>query len=113
MKALKFKIVKDVHMKEKLGELKGKVDPKMFPEIMAIETAKVSDAIRIEFDFDLDYLMRAAKHHEINLQCDELKAFGFKIFNESKLSKQKKYMAECTPSQEVVVPMLEEVNALG
>lgn len=41
----------------------------------------MSDAIRVEFGYDADYLMRAAKHHEIDLKCDELMAFQTQVKN--------------------------------
>ena len=62
-------------MGEKLTEIKTKIDPKLLPEIIAIEASKVSDAIRVEFGFDAEYLLRAAQHHEIDLNGNELVAF--------------------------------------
>ena len=47
-------------MNEKLNEIKTKIDPKLLPEIIAIEASKVSDALRVEFGYDTDYLLRAA-----------------------------------------------------
>ena len=62
MKALKFRIVQDAKMKDKITDLKERVEPQMLPEISAIEMCKVNDALRCEFDFDLDYLFAAARH---------------------------------------------------
>ena len=65
VKALKFKILREVQMKDKLAELKSKIQPTQLPEIILIETAKVSDSVICEFNFDMSYLMAAAKHHNI------------------------------------------------
>ena len=48
-----------------MAHFRGTLAPAAIGEVHAIEQTKVSDSIFLEFGFDLDHLMNAAKHHKI------------------------------------------------
>ena len=79
IKAMKFKMQRELQMKDKLNDLKTKIQPAQLPEIVLIETAKVSDSVICEFNFDMSYLMAACKHHNITPNEPELRQFAMQL----------------------------------
>ena len=73
MRALKFKIIKDFEHKEKMTHLQTRIAPEALPEVAQIELYKISDAIHAEFGVDLDELIIAQRHHQIDPGCAQLR----------------------------------------
>ena len=65
IKASKFKFKRDMEMFRKLQSLKFTTSPQAQSEIQAIEMSKTSDALTIEFGFDLAHLAKASKHFNL------------------------------------------------
>ena len=87
-------------MFRKLQSLKFTTSPQSQQEIQAIEVSKTSDAILVEFGFDLAHLNRASKHFELE-KNEELMSFR-KIVIAQKESEEKAEFARATPPPEVV-----------
>ena len=113
MKALKLKIVKDIKLQEKMAHFRGTLAPAAIGEVHAIEQTKVSDSIFLEFGFDLDHLMNAAKHHKIAPDNPQLKSFAERVMNEAREANAKREFDQTKPSAEIVAEMLEEAKQLG
>lgn len=74
IKASKFKFKRDMDMFRKLQQLKFTTAPQQQNEIAQIEMSKTSDAIFLEFGFDLSHLVRATNHFNLT-ENEELKSF--------------------------------------
>lgn len=74
IKASKFKFKRDMDMYRKLQQLKFTTAPQQQQEIAQIEMSKTSDAILLEFGFDLSHLVRATQHFNLT-ENEELKSF--------------------------------------
>ena len=73
--------------------------------------SKTSDALVVEFGFDLSHLMRAMKHYKLT-DNEELKSFQ-KIVIAQKESEARKQQEAATPPPDVIKAMLVEADALG
>lgn len=74
VKASKFKFKRDMDMFRKMHSLKFTTAPQAQAEIQAIEMSKTSDALLVEFGFDLSHLSRASMHYKLE-DNEELKSF--------------------------------------
>ena len=74
IKASKFKFKRDMDMFRKLQSLKFTTSPQAQAEIQAIEMSKTSDALMVEFGFDLAHLAKASNHFKLE-ENEELKSF--------------------------------------
>ena len=63
-----------MEMFRKLQSLKFTTSPQAQSEIQVIEMSKTSDALVVEFGFDLAHLAKASKHFELE-NNEELKSF--------------------------------------
>ena len=63
--ASKFKFKRDMEMFSKLQSLKFTMAPQAQQEIQKIELSKTSDALTVEYGFDLQYLTQASKHYNL------------------------------------------------
>jgi hypothetical protein len=63
--ASKFKFKRDMEMFRKLQSLKFTMAPQAQQEIQNIELSKTSDALTVEYGFDLQYLTQASKHYNL------------------------------------------------
>jgi len=111
IKASKFKFKRDMEMFRKLQSLKFTTSPQAQSEIQAIEMSKTSDAITIEFGFDLAHLAKASKHYNLE-NNEELKSFR-KIVIAQKESEEKAEFDRAQPPQEVIQLIQEEGKLLG
>ena len=73
--------------------------------------SKTSDAIMVEFGFDLSLLMRAMKHHKLN-ENEELKSFQ-KIVVAQRDTEARKAIEAATPPKEQMAKLIAEANVLG
>ena len=111
IKASKFKFKRDMEMFRKLQSLKFTTSPQAQQEIQAIEISKTSDAILVEFGFDLAHLNRASKHYKLD-ENEELKSFR-KIVIAQKESEEKAEFDRAQPGPEVIEQLVAEGKALG
>jgi len=111
IKASKFKFNRDMEMFRKLQSLKFTTSPQAQAEIQAVEMSKTSDALQLEFGFDLTYLAQASKHHNLE-ENEELKSFR-KIVVAQKESEEKAEFERAQPPKEVVDAIVEEGKKLG
>ena len=63
--ASKFKFKRDMDMFRKLQSLKFTMAPQAQQEIQGIELSKTSDALTVEYGFDLAYLTQASRHYNL------------------------------------------------
>lgn len=73
--------------------------------------SKTSDAILLEFGFDLSHLVRATKHFNLT-ENEELKSFQ-KIVIAQKESEERQAFEKATPPKEVLEELFKEADALG
>jgi len=111
IKASKFKFKRDMEMFRKLQSLKFTTSPQAQSEIQAIEMSKTSDALVVEFGFDLAHLAKASKHYNLE-NNEELKSFR-RIVIAQKESEEKAEFERAQPSQEVITQIQEEGKVLG
>lgn len=111
IKASKFKFKRDMEMFRKLQSLKFTTSPQAQSEIQAIEMSKTSDALVVEFGFDLAHLAKASKHFELE-NNEELKSFR-KLVVAQKESEEKKEFERAQPPPERIAQIQEEGKALG
>lgn len=111
IKASKFKFKRDMEMFRKLQSLKFTTSPQAQAEIQAIEMSKTSDALTIEFGFDLTYLSQASRHFNLN-ENEELNSFR-KIVVAQKESEEKAEFDRAQPPKEVIDAIIAEGKALG
>lgn len=111
IKASKFKFKRDMEMFRKLQSLKFTTSPQAQAEIQAIEMSKTSDAITVEFGFDLAHLAKASKHFNLE-NNDELKSFR-RIVIAQKESEEKQEFERAQPPAEVIQKIQEEGKQLG
>jgi len=82
IKASKFKFKRDMEMYRKLQSLKFTTSPEAQNEIMNIEMSKTSDALLLEYGFDLSHLVKCSKHFKLH-ENEEIKnmftALGVRI----------------------------------
>lgn len=98
-------------MYRKLQQLKFTTAPQQQQEIAQIEMSKTSDALVIEFGFDLSHLVRGSQKY--NLQDnEELKSFQ-KIVVAQKESEEKAAFDRATPDDATCKQLLLDANALG
>lgn len=64
--ASKFKFKRDMEMFRKLQSLKFTTSPQAQTEVQAIEMSKTSDALMIEYSFDLAHLAKSSKHYNLD-----------------------------------------------
>jgi len=100
-----------MEMYRKMEQLKFTTAPQQQQEVMQIEMSKTSDALFVEFGFDLSHLMRAMKQYKLT-ENDELKSFQ-KIVIAQKESEARKQQEAATPKPEVIKQMLAEGDLLG
>lgn len=111
IKASKFKFKRDMEMFRKLQSLKFTTSPQAQSEIQAIEMSKTSDALVVEFGFDLAHLAKSSKHYNLESN-EELKSFR-KIVIAQKESEEKAEFERAQPTQEVITQIQEEGKQLG
>lgn len=111
IKASKFKFKRDMEMFRKLQTLKFTTSPQAQAEIQSIEMSKTSDALLIEYGFDLAHLSKASKHYNLE-ENEELKSFR-KIVIAQKESEEKAEFDRANPPREVLDKVIEEGRALG
>lgn len=111
IKASKFKFKRDMEMFRKLQSLKFTTSPQAQSEIQAIEMSKTSDALTIEFGFDLAHLAKASKHFNLESN-DELKSFR-RIVIAQKESEEKAEFDRAQPPANVIGMIQEEGKLLG
>lgn len=109
--ASKFKFKRDMEMFRKLQSLKFTTSPQAQTEVQAIEMSKTSDALVIEYGFDLAHLAKASKHYNLE-QNEELKSFR-KIVIAQKESEEKAEFDRAQPPKEVVDQIIAEGKLLG
>jgi len=73
--------------------------------------SKTSDALCVEFGFDLAHLARASQHYKLD-QNEELKSFR-KIVVAQKESEEKAEFEKAQPPKEVIDALIKEGRALG
>jgi len=73
--------------------------------------SKTSDALLIEFGFDLAHLAKASKHYNLE-NNEELKSFR-RIVIAQKESEEKAEFARAQPPKEIVEKLIEEGKKLG
>lgn len=98
-------------MFRKLQSLKFTTSPAAQAEIQAIELSKTSDALVVEYGFDLTYLSFASKHYKLH-ENEELKSFQ-KIVIAQRESEEKAEFERAQPPQEVIDAIVAEGKALG
>lgn len=111
IKASKFKFKRDMEMYRKLQSLKFTTSPEAQNEIMNIEMSKTSDALLLEFGFDLSHLVKCSKHYKLH-ENEELKSFQ-KIVVAQKESEEKAEFEKASPPKEVIEKLVAEGKALG
>lgn len=111
IKASKFKFTRDMEMFRKLQSLKFTTSPQAQSEIQAVEMSKTSDALLIEFGFDLTYLSQASRHHKLE-NNEDLQSFR-KIVIAQKESEEKAEFSRAQPPPEVIDAFCAEGTALG
>jgi len=109
--ASKFKFKRDMDMFRKLQSLKFTMAPQAQSEIQAIEMSKTSDALTIEFGFDLAHLSMASRHYKLE-QNEELKSFR-KLVIAQKESEEKAEFDRAQPPKEVIESLVQEGKLLG
>jgi hypothetical protein len=73
--------------------------------------SKTSDALMLEFGFDLSHLVKATQHYKLN-ENEELKSFQ-KIVIAQKESEEKAAVERASPSQETLKKLCEDADKLG
>jgi len=111
IEASKFKFKRDMDMFRKLQSLKFTTSPQAQAEIQAIEMSKTSDALTVEFGFDLAHLARASQHFKLE-ENEDLKSFR-KIVVAQKESEEKAEFEKAQPPKEVIDKLLAEGKKLG
>lgn len=111
IKASKFKFKRDMDMFRKLQSLKFTTSPQAQAEIQAIEMSKTSDALTVEFGFDLAHLAKASTHYNLE-QNEELKSFR-KIVVAQKESEEKAEFDKAQPPKEIIDKLIAEGKKLG
>jgi len=111
IKASKFKFKRDMEMFRKLQSLKFTTSPQAQAEIQAIEMSKTSDALLVEFGFDISHLTYASQHFHLE-ENEEIKSFR-KIVIAQKESEEKAEFDRAKPPQEVIDALIKEGEALG
>lgn len=111
IKASKFKFKRDMEMFRKLQSLKFTTSPQAQSEIQAIEMSKTSDAILIEFGFDLAHLAKCSKHYSLE-DNEELKSFR-KLVIAQKESEERAEFDRAQPPPEVIEALIKEGKLLG
>jgi hypothetical protein len=106
IEASKFKFKRDMDMFRKLQSLKFTTSPQAQAEIQAIEMSKTSDALTVEFGFDLAHLAKASHHFKLE-ENDELKSFR-KIVVAQKESEEKAEFEKAQPPKEVIEKLIVE-----
>lgn len=100
-----------MEMFRKLQSLKFTTSPQAQSEIQAIEMSKTSDALVVEFGFDLAHLAKASKHYELE-NNEELKGFR-KLVIAQKESEERAEYERAQPPPEVIERIKEEGKQLG
>ena len=111
VKASKFKFKRDMEMFRKLQSLKFTTSPQAQQEIQSIELSKTSDALLVEFGFDLAHLNKASKHYNLE-DNEEIKSFR-KLVIAQKESEEKAEYERAQPPAEVIAELVKEGKALG
>jgi len=111
IKASKFKFKRDMEMFRKLQQLKFTTAPQQQQEIMQIEMSKTSDALMLEFGFDLSHLVRATQHFNLT-ENEELKSFQ-RIVIAQKESEEKAAFEKATPPAETIKQLLADADTIG
>lgn len=110
-KAFMFKFQRDMDMHRKLQALRMTTSPEAQQEIASIENSKTSDALTIEFGFDLTHLMKGVK--ELKLGEDEEIVSFQKIVLAQKQSEEQAEIEKAKPSAELMQEMIGEAVFLG
>mgnify|MGYP000970976152 CR=1 FL=1 len=111
IKASKFKFKRDMDMFRKLQSLKFTTSPQAQSEIQAIEMSKTSDALVVEFGFDLAHLAKASRHYNLEAN-EELKSFR-RLVIAQKESEEKAEFDRAQPPAEVIEALIKEGKLLG
>jgi len=111
IKASKFKFKRDMEMFRKLQSLKFTTSPQAQQEVQAIEMSKTSDALTLEFGFDLAHLSKCSRHFKME-NNEELKSFR-KIVIAQKESEEKAEFDAAQPPKEVIDALIAEGKKLG
>ena len=82
-------------------------------EIIAIENQKISDSLFINLGFDLDEMMRSAKHHNIDTKNPDIKKFCVEAIETSKMNLAETMFQKYKPSDDLMKAMIEEGLVLG
>jgi len=111
IKASKFKFKRDMEMYRKLQSLKFTTSPEAQNEIMNIEMSKTSDALLLEYGFDLSHLVKCSKHFKLH-ENEEIKSFQ-RLVVAQKESEEKAEFERASPPKEVLEELLKDGKKLG
>jgi len=100
-----------MEMFRKLQTLKFTSSPQATAEIQAIEMSKTSDALEVEFEFNLQHLTHASKHFNLE-DNEELKSFR-RLVIAQKESEEKAEFDRAQPPANVIGMIQEEGKLLG
>ncbi|MCP4668809.1 MAG: hypothetical protein GY849_20925 [Deltaproteobacteria bacterium] len=109
--ASKFKFKRDMDMFRKLQSLKFTMAPQAQQEIQGIELSKTSDALTVEYGFDLAYLTQASRHYNLE-NNEELKSFR-KLVIAQKESEEKAEFDRAQPPQEIIDALVADGKLIG
>jgi len=109
--ASKFKFKRDMDMFRKLQSLKFTTSPQAQSEVQAIEMSKTSDALVIEFGFDLAHLAKSSRHYNLE-NNEDLKGFR-RLVIAQKESEEKAEFERAQPSASIVSSLIAEGQLLG
>lgn len=110
--AMLKKIELDFKSHEKVDDMAQKMTQEQIDEVKAIEAAKASDALFIEFGLDADQILDCARHYKLigNVQ---VRKTSLKFGKEFAVRKAAKVYIKNKPEQSVLDKVIAEVNALG
>lgn len=111
VKALKFKLTRDMAMHRKLTTIRFTTSQQGQQEISMLEQAKTSDALLIEFGFDSPHLAELCRKYELE-NNEEVTSFRNLIEAQKKSEEQQQY-ARALPPKEKLEEMMKEAKSLG
>ena len=109
--ASKFKFQRDMEMFRKMQAIRLTTSQQAQQEVQNIEMSKTSDALFVEYGFDLSTLVRASKQFKLD-DNQELKSFR-KIVIAQKESEEKAEFDRAQPPKHVVDAICREGTDLG
>jgi len=100
-----------MEMFRKLQTLKFTSSPQATAEIQAIEMSKTSDALEVEFEFNLQHLTHASKHFNLE-DNEELKSFR-RLVIAQKESEEKAEFDRAQPPAMIIEQVIYDGKKLG